>query len=64
MLFCCGAFLSITVFQRLTILHCIIYSGVNQVDYFKVDNCLSSVFKSISAAKRCVYELFDQYVNS
>ena len=32
-------------------------------DHFKDENCLSSVFKPISAAKRHVYELFDQYVN-
>ena len=27
---------------------------------FKVDNCLSSIFKPISAAKRRVFELFCQ----
>ena len=33
-------------------------------DYFKVDNCLTWVFKLISAAKRGVYKLFYQYANS
>ena len=33
-------------------------------EYFKVDNCLSNVFKPVSVANRRVYELFGQYVNS
>ena len=35
-----------------------------QDDYFNIENCLSSVFKTISAVKRCIYELFYPYANS
>ena len=59
---CRGEFLSTIIFQWLIILHCLIWSTLD--DYFYVDNCLRSVFKLASAAKMRVYELFDQYVYS
>ena len=58
MLLCCGEFLSTITFQRLIILHCLVYSGVTYMIILILINCLNSVFKPYSACKWGVYSLY------
>ena len=52
----------LTVTDINSILSCLFWSYVDED--FKVHICLSNVFKPVSVAKKRVYELFGQYVNS